>query len=80
MTNEQQQTAERIARIETNLERLAESQDRLITVVERVTNSLELRVRTLEHNEQRVHGVLKLIGWLGAPATAGIVLFLAQRG
>lgn len=80
MTNEQQQTAERIARIETNLERLAESQDRLITVVERVTNSLELRVRNLEQEQHKMQGVLKLVGWLGAPATAGIVLFLAQRG
>ncbi len=71
--NEAQQTAERIARIETHLERIA-------TVLEKTTQDHETRIRSLESDNQRTAGVLRLVGWLGAPATAGIILFLASKG
>lgn len=68
----EQQTAERIARIETNLERIA-------VVLEKTMEDHESRLRTLEHNEQRITGVIKLVAWLGAPTTAALVLFLANK-
>jgi CO dehydrogenase nickel-insertion accessory protein CooC1 len=68
----EQQTAERIARIETHLERIA-------VVLEKTTQDHEARIRALEASDQRNTGVLKLIGWLGAPTTAAVVVFLASK-
>jgi len=70
--NDAQQTAERIARIETHLERIA-------VVLEKTTLDHEQRLRELERQQERTAGVLKLVGWLGAPAASAIVLFLATR-
>lgn len=70
--NEQQQ-AERLARIETNIERMAKT-------LEDIARDHEARIRALEADSQRQAGVLKLIGWLGAPGTAAIVYFLATKG
>lgn len=66
-----QQTAERLARMETHLERMA-------TVLEKTAQDHEDRLRKLESSVQLVLGVLKLIGWLGAPMAAGLILFLAK--
>lgn len=71
MTTPEQQTAERIARIETHLERIA-------VVIEKTTQDHESRIRDLERQQERTTGVLKLVGWLGAPATAAIVVFLSK--
>ena len=70
--NDAQQTAERIARIETHLERIA-------TVLEKTTQDHETRIRSLEGDNLRTAGVIKLVTWLGAPATAGVIWFLASK-
>lgn len=67
----EQQTAERLARIETNIERIA-------NVLEKTTQDHESRIRELERAQERTAGVLKLVGWLGAPVTAAVVLFIAK--
>lgn len=68
---EQQKTAERLARIETNIEQIA-------TVLKELVQDHEARIRELERENARQAGVLKLIGWLGAPATAAVIFFLAK--
>ena len=64
-------TAERIARIETNLERIA-------TVLESAMQDHERRLRAAEEQLQRQAGVLGLIKWLGAPLVAAVLVFVAK--
>lgn len=66
-----QQAAERLARIESNIERIA-------LLLEKTSHDHEMRIRELERQVERTTGVLRLIGWLGAPMTAAIVLFMAK--
>lgn len=69
----EQQTVERLARIETQIERIAD-------VLEKAVGDHETRIRALEADSLRTAGVLKLIGWLGAPSTAAVIYFLASKG
>lgn len=68
-----QQSIERLVRIETQLERITH-------VLEKTVDDLEQRVRNLEELVQRLLGVIKLIAWLGAPSMAAVILFLASKG
>lgn len=67
----EQQAAERLARIETNIERIA-------NLLEKTSQDHEARIRDLERQQERTMGVMKLVGWLGAPMTAAVVLFLSK--
>jgi predicted neutral ceramidase superfamily lipid hydrolase len=67
------QTAERLARIETNMERIA-------TAVEKALGDHEDRIRKLESLVERLVGVLKVFAWLGAPTTAALFFMLARHG
>lgn len=67
-----EQTTDRLARIETNIERIA-------SVLEDVTKDHEKRLRELESKQARAEGVLKLISFIGAPGVAAIVVFLATK-
>lgn len=67
-----QQSIERLVRIETQLERIT-------VVLEKTVDDLQKRVRVLEELVQRLLGVLKLIAWLGAPSTAAVIVFLATK-
>ncbi len=67
-----QPNIERLARIETNIERMAKT-------LEEIARDHEHRLRALEASEQRNTGVLKLVAWLGAPTTAAVIVFLATK-
>lgn len=69
-----------IARIRTELHAQTQSVASIADSLKVMLNDHESRLRKIETDQQRALGVLKLLGWLGAPATAGIVLFIAQRG
>lgn len=71
MTDNEKQTAERLASIETDIKQIG-------TVLKELVQDHENRIRYLEHENARQAGVLKLIGWLGAPATAAVIFFLAK--
>jgi hypothetical protein len=68
----EQQSADRLARIETNIASMAET-------LKRIADDHEHRIRYLEAENLRQSGVLKLVAWLGAPGAAAVVLFLATR-
>ena len=68
----EQQSIERLARIETNIAAMAET-------LKRIADDHEKRLRTLENNSERLQAIVKLVMWLGAPGTAAVVLFLASK-
>lgn len=68
----EQQNIERLARIETNIQSMAET-------LKRIADDHEKRLRGLEQNAERVVGVLKVIGWLGAPTFATLLYFLVIK-
>lgn len=68
----EQQNIERLARIETNIQSMAET-------LKRIADDHEKRIRLLEEIIQRVVGVLKVIGWLGAPTFATILYLLVIK-
>lgn len=94
MTDEQK-TAERLARIETNLEqigtvlkelvqdherrlRIAETQLAAQMALVQVVEKQNVIIDELRRKSERQEGVLKLIGWLGAPTSAAVIFFLAK--
>ncbi|KQW36762.1 hypothetical protein [Rhizobacter sp. Root404] len=50
-----------------------------LRVVKPRVEKLEARVETLHESNLKMRGILALITFLGAPATAGIVLFIAKH-
>jgi hypothetical protein len=72
MTADTPTTIDRLARIETSIERIA-------VTLETVTRDHETRLRELEREMLQTRGVMKLLGWLGAPSLAAIVVFLATK-
>ena len=72
MTTPAHETAVEIALLRSEVGRIAD-------VVEKVIGDHETRIRNLEGDQLRTNGVLKLIGWLGAPAAAGVVLVLSKH-
>lgn len=68
----EQQSIERLARIETNIAAMAET-------LKRIADDHEKRLRALENNNERLQAVVKLVMWLGAPGTAAVVLFFASK-
>lgn len=69
--NDEQKTAERLARIESNIEQIG-------TVLKGLVQDHEMRIRELERESGRIAGVLKLISWLGAPTVAAVAFFLSK--
>lgn len=51
---------------------------RIANVVERVIQDHESRLRNLEQIQLAQGGVLRLIGWLGAPTAAAMLYFVAR--
>ncbi len=71
MTTESE-TIDRLARIETNIERIA-------SVLEDVTKDHETRLRKVEEKQAHLDGIVKLLTFIGAPGVAAIVVFLATK-
>lgn len=71
MTDEK--NLERLARIETHLETLA-------TTLKQIAADHEGRIRHLEGDNSRMHGILKLVSFIGAPGVAALVVFFATKG
>lgn len=71
MNDNEKQTAERLASIETNIKQIG-------TVLKELVQDHENRLRYLEHENARQAGVLKLISWLGAPTVAAVAFFLSK--
>lgn len=68
----EQQSIERLARIETNIAAMADT-------LKRIADDHEKRLRYLENNAERMQGVVKLVAWLGAPGTAAVIFFVASK-
>ncbi len=68
----EEKAVDRLARIETNIESMA-------STLKTIADDHEKRIRTLETGHASQNGVIKLIGWLGAPTTAALIVFLASK-
>lgn len=74
------ETAVELARLRTELQGTNSAMGRIADAVEKALGDHETRLRVVEAAQLRTAGVLKVAGWLGAPATAGIIVFLARHG
>lgn len=68
----EQQSIERLARIETNIAAMADT-------LKRIADDHERRLRALENNNERLTAIVNLVMWLGAPGTAAVVVFIASK-
>lgn len=73
------ESIERLVRIETNVESLVLELKRIAGQQATELRGLSERVRALEHSNERMQAIVKLVAWMGAPGTAAVVLFIASK-
>ena len=81
-----QQTLAKLIRIEANVEamtealkRIADKHDEELDEHKEQLRELGERLRALEHSNERLQAITKLVMWLGAPGTAAVVVFIASK-
>ena len=73
------ESIERLVRIETNVASLVLELKRIAGQQATELRGLSERVCALEHSNERLQAIVKLVMWLGAPTTAGLIVFIASK-
>ena len=74
------ETAVELARLRTELHATNSNMSRVASVMEKTHDDINKRLLILEERMMKMVGIFQLATFLGAPAVAGIVVYLARTG